>query len=226
LEKPNSDRPVLIIGTLDTKGEELLFLRDCLAGAGVRTRVVDVGVLGEPRFEAEVTRDEIARCAGESAAALRDADDRGRAVAAMHRGLAAWLRALPPDQAPAGAIATAGMRELPIGLPKLMVSTMASGDVRMWAQPPGGAIGAKTALTLDQCVARIQAIHDAAVAVRAEILVLCHGGPIADPEDAAYVLARTRGVAGFFGASSVGRLPTEIAITAQVKRFKSIPAGA
>ena len=88
-----------------------------------------------------------------------------------------------------------------------------------------GAIGAKTALTLDQCVVRIQAIHDAAVAVHPDILVLCHGGPIAEPEDAAYVLARTRGVAGFFGASSVERLPTEIAITAQVKRFKSIPAG-
>ena len=89
-----------------------------------------------------------------------------------------------------------------------------------------GTIGAKTALTLDQCVPRIQAIRDAAVAVHPEILVLCHGGPIAEPEDAAYVLARTRGVAGFFGASSVERLPTEIAITAQVKRFKSIPAGA
>ena len=140
MEKPKSDPPVLIIGTLDTKGEELLFLRDCLESAGVRTRVVDVGVLGESRFEADVPRDEIARCAGESAAALREAGDRGRAVAVMHRGLAAWFRALPADRLPAGAIAiggsagtaiaTAGMRELPIGIPKLMVSTMASGDVR------------------------------------------------------------------------------------------------
>jgi predicted TIM-barrel enzyme len=88
-----------------------------------------------------------------------------------------------------------------------------------------GTIGARTALTLDQCVGRIQAIHDAAVAVNPDIIVLCHGGPVAEPEDAAYVLARTRGVAGFFGASSVERLPTEIAITEQVKQFKSIAVG-
>src|ERR1019366_2349466 len=68
-----------------------------------------------------------------------------------------------------------------------------------------GSIGARTALTLDQCVPRIQAIHDAAVAVNPNIVVLCHGGPVAEPADAAYVLARTRGVAGFFGASSVER---------------------
>jgi len=88
-----------------------------------------------------------------------------------------------------------------------------------------GTIGAKTALTLDQCVERIQAIHDAAVAVRPDVLVLCHGGPIAEPDDAAYVLARTRGVAGFFGASSMERLPTETAIAGQVMRFKSIRPG-
>ncbi len=88
-----------------------------------------------------------------------------------------------------------------------------------------GTIGARTALTLDQCVARIQAIHDAAVSVNPNILVLCHGGPVAEPGDAAYVLARTRGVAGFFGASSVERLPTEIAITEQVRQFKSIAIG-
>jgi predicted TIM-barrel enzyme len=85
-----------------------------------------------------------------------------------------------------------------------------------------GAIGAKTALTLDQAVERIQAMHDAARAVNPDILVLCHGGPIAEPEDAAYVLAHTRGVVGFFGASSMERLPTEIAITENTKRFKQL----
>jgi len=85
-----------------------------------------------------------------------------------------------------------------------------------------GTIGAKTAITLDESVARVQAMRDAAVAVKPEVLVLCHGGPIAEPEDAAYVLRHTRGVAGFFGASSMERLPTEIAITEQVKRFKTI----
>lgn len=85
-----------------------------------------------------------------------------------------------------------------------------------------GAIGAQTALTLDQCVERIQSIHDAARAINPDILVLCHGGPIAEPEDAAYVLARTQGIVGFFGASSMERLPTEVAITENTRRFKQI----
>jgi predicted TIM-barrel enzyme len=84
-----------------------------------------------------------------------------------------------------------------------------------------GSIGAKTALTLDEA-ARVQALHDAARAVNPDVLVLCHGGPISEPEDAAYVLKHARGVAGFFGASSVERLPTEVAITDCVRRFKAI----
>jgi predicted TIM-barrel enzyme len=86
----------------------------------------------------------------------------------------------------------------------------------------GGAIGAETAKTLDECVELIQAMHDAAVAVNPDVLVLCHGGPIAEPEDAAYVLERTRGVVGFFGASSMERLPTEVAMTQTMRRFKDI----
>ncbi|MCC7024123.1 MAG: phosphoenolpyruvate hydrolase family protein [Thermomicrobiales bacterium] len=86
-----------------------------------------------------------------------------------------------------------------------------------------GTIGAQTAITLDEAVARVQAMHDAAKAVNPEILVLCHGGPIAEPDDAAYVLARTHGVVGFFGASSMERLPTEVAIASTVERFKAIP---
>ena len=85
-----------------------------------------------------------------------------------------------------------------------------------------GSIGARTAITLDESVARIQAIQRAAVAVRPEILVLCHGGPIAEPDDVQYVLSRTRGVCGFFGASSIERLPTERAITGQVMNFKKV----
>lgn len=85
-----------------------------------------------------------------------------------------------------------------------------------------GSIGARTALSLDESVERIQAIHDAATSVRSEIMVLCHGGPIAEPDDVQYVLSRTRGVCGFFGASSVERLPTERAITEQVTKFKSL----
>ena len=63
---------------------------------------------------------------------------------------------------------------------------------------------------------------DAAHAINPEVLVLCHGGPIAEPEDAAYVLERTKGVVGFFGASSMERLPTEIAMTENMRRFKAI----
>ena len=87
----------------------------------------------------------------------------------------------------------------------------------------GGAIGAATARTLDECVPLIQAMHDAARRVNPELLVLCHGGPISEPDDAAYVLERTEGVVGFFGASSMERLPTEVAITDTMRRFKDIP---
>ena len=86
-----------------------------------------------------------------------------------------------------------------------------------------GLIGAKTALSLDDAVKRVQSLHDAAAAVNPGILVLCHGGPIAEPDDAAYVLQRTSGVVGFFGASSMERLPTEVAMTANMRRFKSLP---
>ena len=85
-----------------------------------------------------------------------------------------------------------------------------------------GTIGAQTAKTLDESVELVQAMHDAALEVDPDVLVLCHGGPIAEPEDAAYVLERTSGVVGFFGASSMERLPTEIAMTENMRRFKAI----
>jgi predicted TIM-barrel enzyme len=85
-----------------------------------------------------------------------------------------------------------------------------------------GSIGAQTALTLDQAVERVQAMHDAAKEINPDIMVLCHGGPIAEPEDAAYVLQHTKGVIGFFGASSMERLPTEAAITQTTQHYKQI----
>jgi predicted TIM-barrel enzyme len=88
-----------------------------------------------------------------------------------------------------------------------------------------GTIGAETAKTLDESVELVQTMRDAAAEVDPDILVLCHGGPIAEPDDAAYVLERTSGVVGFFGASSMERLPTEVAMTENMKRFKSIPLG-
>lgn len=85
-----------------------------------------------------------------------------------------------------------------------------------------GSIGAKTALTLDDCLPRIAEIADAARSVRDDVIVLCHGGPIAMPEDARYVLEKLPSVDGFYGASSMERLPTEVALTAQVREFTAI----
>ncbi len=88
-----------------------------------------------------------------------------------------------------------------------------------------GTIGAHTAMALDDAVLKVQSICDVAKAERSDVIVLCHGGPIAEPEDVRYVLGKTRGIDGFFGASSVERLPTERAIKAQVHQFKSVPLG-
>ncbi|GIP27005.1 hypothetical protein J23TS9_21350 [Paenibacillus sp. J23TS9] len=85
-----------------------------------------------------------------------------------------------------------------------------------------GTIGAKTALTLDDCVEKIQAICDAGKAVNPDIMILCHGGPIAEPGDAEYVLSKTKGVEGFFGASSIERFATEVGIKQQTEAFKNI----
>ena len=89
----------------------------------------------------------------------------------------------------------------------------------------GGTIGASTAKTLDDSVPLIQAMHDAAKRVNPEIMVLCHGGPIAEPEDAQYILDNTEGIVGFFGASSMERLPVEVAMIDNMRRFKSIATG-
>lgn len=86
----------------------------------------------------------------------------------------------------------------------------------------GGSIGATSSKTFDQCVADIDAIANAARAVRKDIIILCHGGPISMPEDARHILANARGVHGFYGASSMERLPAEIAIREQTATFKSL----
>jgi predicted TIM-barrel enzyme len=85
-----------------------------------------------------------------------------------------------------------------------------------------GSIGARTALTLDDAVVRVQGMHDAARKVRKDVLVICHGGPIAEPADVQHVLARTTGIVGFFGASSIERFATEAGIEEQARRFRSI----
>ena len=85
-----------------------------------------------------------------------------------------------------------------------------------------GAIGATTALTLEDSAKRVQAMRDAAVKVNPEIIVLCHGGPIAEPQDAKFIFDHTEGIAGFFGASSIERLATEPAIEGQARKFKAL----
>jgi predicted TIM-barrel enzyme len=89
-----------------------------------------------------------------------------------------------------------------------------------------GTIGARSGRTLEETILFLQEIADAARSEREDILVICHGGPLAEPDEVEYVLRRTTGISGFFGASSVERLPTESAITDQVKRFKNLPFAA
>ncbi len=85
-----------------------------------------------------------------------------------------------------------------------------------------GMIGATSAVTLEEAARRCQSMHDAAKRVKPDILVLCHGGPIAEPEDAQYILDHTEGIVGFYGASSMERLPVEPAITNRMREFAAI----
>ncbi|CAH0032810.1 unnamed protein product [Clonostachys rhizophaga] len=85
-----------------------------------------------------------------------------------------------------------------------------------------GSIGAATTKTLDESVELIQQIRDTALGINPDIIILCHGGPIANPEDAEYVLSRTTGIHGFYGASSMERLPVEEAITSITQKFKGV----
>ena len=131
---------VVLVGTLDTKGVEHDYLRGLLRAHGVATLLVDAGVLGEPLAEPDIGREEVARAAGADVRALAAAGDRGAAVEAMARGAAAIVSRLHAEGRVDGvlalggsggtAIATEAMRALPVGVPKLMVSTMASGDTR------------------------------------------------------------------------------------------------
>ncbi|MEO1993834.1 MAG: phosphoenolpyruvate hydrolase family protein [Planctomycetaceae bacterium] len=85
-----------------------------------------------------------------------------------------------------------------------------------------GAIGAETAISLEQAAERVQQMHDAARRVKQDIIVLCHGGPIAEPQDAQFILDHTSGIAGFYGASSMERLPVEPAISGRVREFTEL----
>jgi uncharacterized protein (UPF0261 family) len=132
--------PVLLIGTLDTKGVEFQFVRDQLHQAQISTLVLDAGVQRPPLFAPDITREEVYAAAGTSIDAIRQAGDRGRAITAATQGAAVIAQRLHQEGKVDGVIglggsagttiATAAMRALPFGLPKLMVSTLASGQVR------------------------------------------------------------------------------------------------
>jgi uncharacterized protein (UPF0261 family) len=133
-------KTVALVGTLDTKGEEFAFLRDWIESCGLRTLTVDTGVLGDPPFTPDVSRAEVAAAAHEDLAVLISRRDRGRSIQTMAAGAVATIRRLFEQGAIQGiaslggsagtTIATAAMRQLPVGFPKLMVSTLASGDVK------------------------------------------------------------------------------------------------
>lgn len=129
---------VVIIGTLDTKGEEIAFARSVVESQGVDTHLVDVGVMGDPEIEPDTSAAEVAEAGGTSLGALREGGDRGEAMEAMGEGAAAVAQRLHEEGTLDGvlglggsgntSIATTAMRALPVGVPKFMVSTMASGD--------------------------------------------------------------------------------------------------
>jgi len=135
-----SDRTVVLVGTLDTKGDEYAYLRDRLKLHGVSTVLVDVGTLGPPRTQPDIDRHEVAKAAGVDVEELATARDRGRAVSAMAEAAAAIARRLHEEGRCDGilaaggsgntAIATRAMQALPVGVPKLMVSTVAAGNTR------------------------------------------------------------------------------------------------
>ena len=131
-------KTIAIVGALDTKGDEFTFVRNELERLGHRTLTIDSGVIGSPAFEADISRDEVANAAGKTIEALKERNDRGFAIDSMATGIAVIIRGLYEAGAFDGvismggsagtAVGTSAMRALPIGVPKVMVSTVASGD--------------------------------------------------------------------------------------------------
>jgi uncharacterized protein (UPF0261 family) len=151
----NVSPAVIVLATLDTKGPEAAYLRDRLRASGARVRVVDVGCLAPPTVAADVSRGEVFAAGGFDVGALAAAADRGAAVTAATQAAAAWVLQAHAAGHVAGVLAlggsagttigTAAMRALPIGLPKLMISTLASGQVRHY-------VGDKDILMLNSIV--------------------------------------------------------------------------
>ncbi|MGH3044455.1 MAG: Tm-1-like ATP-binding domain-containing protein [Gaiellaceae bacterium] len=173
---------VVLLGTLDTKGDEYAYLRSLLSGHRVETILIDAGVLGDPRAAADVTREKVAQAAGADVSALADAGDRGAAMEAMARGAAKIVTRLHAEGRLDGilalggsggtAVATEAMRALPVGVPKLMVSTMASGDTRPY-------VGA-TDVTMTYSVVDISGINAVSARILANAAAAMAGMATAD----------------------------------------------
>ena len=133
-------KTILLIGTLDTKGAEYSYVKDLITERGHQTLVLDASVIGEPTFSPDISAETVAKAGGSSLAELRKKADRGAAVEVMAKGAAKLAQeylaagkfdgALGLGGSGGTAVATTAMRELPVGLPKIMVSTVASGDVQ------------------------------------------------------------------------------------------------
>ncbi|MFB6296627.1 MAG: Tm-1-like ATP-binding domain-containing protein [Halobacteriales archaeon] len=175
---------VVIIGTLDTKGEEIGFARDVIEAQGVETHVVDVGVMSEPAFEPDTAASAVAEAAGTTLQDLRADADRGEAIEAMGEGAAGVATQLHEAGVLDGvlglggsgntSIATEAMRTLPVGVPKLMVSTMASGDVEPY-------VGA-TDVTMMYSVADVEGLNGLSRQVIANAALAVVGMVANDPE--------------------------------------------
>jgi uncharacterized protein (UPF0261 family) len=136
-------KTVVLIGALDTKGKEFAFVKDLIEQQGLKTLVIDFGVLGEPAFEPDIGREEVARAGGGDLAHLRSGEHKDQAMKTMATGVAAIVRKLYDEGKLHGilgmggsggtSIATTGMRTLPVGVPKVMVSTVGGGDVSAFA---------------------------------------------------------------------------------------------
>lgn len=175
---------VVIVGTLDTKGEEIGFARDVIQAQGVDVHVVDTGVMDDPAFEPDTTASEVAEVAGTTLAALRSDADRGDAMEAMGEGAAAIVQQLHDDGTLSGvlglggsgntSIATTAMRVLPVGVPKLVVSTMASGDTEPY-------VGARDIMML-YSVADIEGLNQLSRQVIANAALAMVGMVANDPD--------------------------------------------
>lgn len=175
---------IVIIGTLDTKGEEIGFARDIIESQGVDVHVVDVGVMGDPSFEPETSASEVADAAGTDLDALREDADRGTAMETMGAGAADIAERLHRDGTLRGilglggsgntSIATTAMRALPVGVPKLMVSTMASGDTEPY-------VGARDVMML-YSVADIEGLNRLSRTVIANAALAMVGMVANDPD--------------------------------------------